>query len=272
MASIIIASSTGSGGIVQTADASGVLQLQSNGTVALNINTSAQVAIGGTSSASGYYLTVRNSGIYVNEDNANTKVITIRSDFAGVGPAINVTTADPLLFQTNNTERMRVNAGAPILCLAGGSTTATGTGIAFPATQSASTDANTLDDYEEGTFTPTYVGATNPTVTYSTQVGRYTKIGNVVYYFIRLDTTAVSGGSGALNITGLPFSVLNDNTVPGAYIGYKVNWTTNGPDFGRSNSVTIELYRSTGTAEAAITVANLGTSTGFIIGGMYRVA
>jgi hypothetical protein len=49
MASIINASSTGSGGIVQTADASGVLQLQSNGTVALNIDTSANVLIGATS-------------------------------------------------------------------------------------------------------------------------------------------------------------------------------------------------------------------------------
>jgi hypothetical protein len=49
MPSIINASSTGSGGIVQTADASGVLQLQSNGTVALNIDTSANVIIGATS-------------------------------------------------------------------------------------------------------------------------------------------------------------------------------------------------------------------------------
>lgn len=49
MPSIINASSSGSGGIVQTADASGVLQLQSNGTVALNIDTSANVIIGATS-------------------------------------------------------------------------------------------------------------------------------------------------------------------------------------------------------------------------------
>jgi hypothetical protein len=53
-------------------------------------------------------------------------------------------------FVTDNVERMRINAGAPILCLAGGNTSATGTGIAFPGTQSASSDANTLDDYEEG--------------------------------------------------------------------------------------------------------------------------
>ena len=146
-------------------------------------------------------------------------------------------------------------------------------GVQFPATQSASADANCLDDYEEGTFTPTYIGASsNPTVTYGQQVGKYTKIGNVVYYFIRLDTTATAGGGGALSITGLPFTVGADQTVPGAYIGYTVNWTTNAPTFGRSSGVAVELYRSGTTGEAAITTANLSASIGFIIGGMYRIA
>jgi hypothetical protein len=48
MASIINASSTGSGGLISTGDASGVLQLQSNGTLAVSVNTSQQVIIGGT--------------------------------------------------------------------------------------------------------------------------------------------------------------------------------------------------------------------------------
>jgi hypothetical protein len=46
----------------------------------------------------------------VNEDGAGTKVITLRSDFAGAGPAVNVTTNDPLLFLTNNTEQARITA------------------------------------------------------------------------------------------------------------------------------------------------------------------
>jgi len=63
----------------------------------------------------------------------------------------------------------------------GGATPATsGFGITFPATQSASSDANTLDDYEEGTWTPVFTAAsTAPTgVTYTTQVGKYTKTEN----------------------------------------------------------------------------------------------
>jgi hypothetical protein len=82
---------------------------------------------------------------------------------------------------------------------------ASGAGITFPATQSASTDANTLDDYEEGTWTPTVVGtSTAGTVTYTTQVGRYTKIGNRVFY--QFTVTYTSGtGTGFLRVTGLPF-------------------------------------------------------------------
>ena len=55
--------------------------------------------------------------------------------------------------------------------------------IKFPATQNASADANTLDDYEEGTWTPAYALTTPGTSsfgTYATQTGTYTKIGNKV--------------------------------------------------------------------------------------------
>jgi hypothetical protein len=81
-------------------------------------------------------------------------------------------------------------------------------GITFPATQSACSDANTLDDYEEGTFTPTIAGtSTAGTGTYVTngQVGRYTKAGNRVAYTIYLNWTAHTG-TGDLIVNGLPFT------------------------------------------------------------------
>jgi len=64
----------------------------------------------GTSSPSAKLDVVGSSGIRVNEDGAGTKVITIRSNYAGVDPAINVVTNNSLLFLTNNTERMRLDA------------------------------------------------------------------------------------------------------------------------------------------------------------------
>jgi len=85
--------------------------------------------------------------------------------------------------------------------------------IKFPATQNASSNANTLDDYEEGTWTPamTQSGAT---FTYSYQTGRYTKIGNVVTIIATLGWSAKSGGSGNVGYSGLPFPSLN---VSGTY-------------------------------------------------------
>ena len=130
-----------------------------------------------------------------------------------------------IALETNGTERMRINAGAPILCLSGGNTSATGTGIAFPATQSASTDANTLDDYEEGSWTPAlYDGATNRNPTYQDgPSGTYQKIGKWVYlrWGFRINSKGTSPGSGEIRIYGLPFTSVNCNGYqePGAAVG-----------------------------------------------------
>ena len=72
-------------------------------------------------------------------------------------------------------------------------------GITFPATQVAASDANTLDDYEEGTWTPTIAG-----VTPSAALGNYTKVGNLVHFWGRVTTG--SGNSTAARIGGLPFT------------------------------------------------------------------
>jgi hypothetical protein len=85
----------------------------------------------------------------------------------------------------------------------------TGGQITFPATQSASSDANTLDDYEEGTWTAVPTWATQGTGS-GNVTGQYTKIGNLVS--IRCYPVAVKGtASGAFKITGLPFTP-SDNT------------------------------------------------------------
>ena len=64
-----------------------------------------------------------------------------------------------------------------------GNTSGSGTGITFPATQDPSTDANTLDDYEEGTWTPTLTGSTGSAGGYTATIenGRYVKIGQLVF-------------------------------------------------------------------------------------------
>jgi hypothetical protein len=68
-------------------------------------------------------------------------------------------------------------------------------GISFPATQSACADVNTLDDYEEGTWTPSYSAAFTGTYAANGQVGRYTKVGRLVaaYFWIQVSTVTGSG-------------------------------------------------------------------------------
>jgi hypothetical protein len=72
--------------------------------------------------------------------------------------------------------------------------------------------ANALNDYEEGTWTPSILRAgSNPSVTYSYRSGKYTKIGNQVFIYFDLSMTALSGGSGCHEIHGLPFATATDN-------------------------------------------------------------
>ena len=85
-----------------------------------------------------------------------------------------------------------------------GAITGTG-GIYLGGTASA----NLLDDYEEGTWTPTLGGATtDPTCTYAFNQGYYVKVGSLVNIKGGLRCTANSGGSGQVVIRGLPFTVL----------------------------------------------------------------
>ena len=79
------------------------------------------------------------------------------------------------------------------------------TGILFNNDTAA---ANTLDDYEEGSWTPVYAGTTAAgSYSYASNTGRYTKVGNLVTVFCEiLDITRNSAGSGGAAITGLPFA------------------------------------------------------------------
>jgi hypothetical protein len=91
-----------------------------------------------------------------------------------------------------------------------------GSGITFPATQSASTNVNTLDDYEEGTWTPTLRGdSTAGTYTPSSVLAYYTKIGNQVTCWAAFNLSAASGGSGYAQFGGLPFSYKASSAITG---------------------------------------------------------
>jgi hypothetical protein len=95
---------------------------------------------------------------------------------------------------------------------------ASGIGITFPATQSASSNANTLDDYEEGTWTPTF-SSTGATFTYNTNtVASYTKVGNIVNLSGYIQLLSVSGTtSNPVFLAGFPFASKTGYSFSGSF-------------------------------------------------------
>jgi hypothetical protein len=82
-----------------------------------------------------------------------------------------------------------------------------------------------LDDYEEGTFTPTAQGdATVGTASYSLQNGAYVKVGQMVHFEIYMSWTSGTG-TGNMRIGGLPFTTANNSTYPGVALGYLADIT-----------------------------------------------
>jgi hypothetical protein len=111
---------------------------------------------------------------------------------------------------TSPTERMRLLSGG---------------GLTFNGDTAT---ANALDDYEEGTWTPTLSGAsTAGSITYQAQSGYYTKIGNIVHIDMRIIYTAFTGSAGAARIAGLPYNVSNATN----YAPVSSNWMTFGNTF-----------------------------------------
>lgn len=135
--------------------------------------------------------------------------------------------------QSDNTSSLQFGAGSTgatkmtlnsngVLALSGASTSATGVGITFPATQSASSNANTLDDYEEGTWTPTITAYAGSITAYTSQ-GSYVKIGRIVFATVYAVVSNAGTASGAYIISNLPFSLATSAEV----YGYGVNLLTN---------------------------------------------
>jgi hypothetical protein len=143
--------------------------------------------------------------------------------------------------------------------------------IKFPATQNASADANTLDDYEEGTWTPgiSFGGGTTG-ITYSSQTGTYTKIGNRVFIDGIFTLSNKGSSTGAALITGLPFAVGAFAGCPIRVNGLAVTFS-NAQFIYTSGSATITCQYLSGTAANNVDNSFIANTTDFIIGGQYRV-
>jgi hypothetical protein len=149
-------------------------------------------------------------------------------------------------------------------------------GVKFPASQIASSDPNTLDDYEEGSFAPTLYGAgVAGSMAYTVQIGRYEKIGRQVSVRLWVAGT-LSGAGGDLMLGGLPYALSSDVLVTGPIANYGGLTLDSGYSqlslqltSGASHGQFVES--GSGRAAAALTLANVSGALQVIASATYHV-
>jgi hypothetical protein len=156
----------------------------------------------------------------------------------------------------NGTTGITGNSGtlisASTIGVGGATPAASGAGITFPATASASSDANTLDDYEEGVWTPTLTASSGSfsSVTYTDTDSTYTKVGRIVFINCILGWSAFSVGtaSGNLLVGGLPFASANNESLL-TTTTFNLNWPNSGTIVGQvltSSSIQFRVGQDNG--------------------------
>ena len=180
-----------------------------------------------------------------------------------------------LSFSTDGAERVRINSSGDLVLFPGCNLVFSGTagmtgGIDFSnTTNNAGATSSVLDDYEEGSFTPSY-NTTNSnigSVTYDARSGRYIKVGRLCFITIRLRTDNISSvGSGTIRITGLPFTHLN--SANGRAVSnnlFTSNWTGNNSPTQvliQNNTTYMNLYQKDYNNDTTtLTTAAFGTTT-----------
>ena len=158
---------------------------------------------------------------------------------------------------------MKVTSGGHLQLISGNLEFASGSGIDFSnisdGSRSVTTDGNKFDDYEEGSFTPSYPSGSGGSnmlnnAVYSNTTGYYTKIGGCVTFSLRIQCSSHTVIGGHVKINGLPFANgANNGKEGGAFFNYSAAVDTsnggNRPTMHISNnSSSISFYTSSGQA------------------------
>jgi hypothetical protein len=138
--------------------------------------------------------------------------------------------------------------------------------IDFPATQVPSAGANTLDDYEEGTFTPTITSAGGGAGTYGTQVAGYVKIGRKVSVSGRV--VLATKGTLAAGAVNLYFAATIPSWVQLATTAVNVT----GFISPGGSAIELTLIPSATASPSAMVIADLNATGGFVFAAEYQAA
>lgn len=171
---------------------------------------------------------------------------------------INATTSSGIVATADNTGTLQLQSAGTTSATfnsfgigLGSATPSSGIGITFPAAQSASSDANTLDDYEEGTWTPNVGG----TATYNVQDGRYTKVGKLVNCVFDCGVNLIGTGS-TTTLSGLPFT--SSSTISTGSVSFYSSIAT---------AVNFISFYINGSITSCTFVANTGNATTISLNG-----
>ena len=219
------------------------------------------------------------SGIYIKPDGTKMYILGNSSDvvYQYTVPSIDIQlTGSTSVAALDVQQDLNVYGKTTVANLTGfgGTVNLSGGRSSFPAIANVSSGANTLDDYEEGTFTPTFTASTtNPTVTYNASTyGAYVKIGRLVFINLRIrNATLTSAGTGNIRIAGLPFSSNATDGFGQLSVGYRGSWTTTAPTIAyvESAQTYINLGTVSGGGIAMTTQAHLAAATDVMISGFY---
>lgn len=153
----------------------------------------------------------------------------------------------------------------------------TSNGITFPATQSACSNANTLDDYEEGTWTATVTfGGANVGMTYATRTAHYVKVGSTCFFQLYLRLSAKGSSTGLAVVGGLPFT--SDGSSAYSAVAVSIYDPIAGTAIASttatvgSSSTNISLYSTTGGTLLYLTQGSFTDDTAVVVSGHYKVA
>jgi len=147
----------------------------------------------------------------------------------------------------------------------------TGGQIRFPSTKIPSADGNTLDDYEEGTWTPSITASSGSITSYASRTGTYVKVGSLVMVSIEMVLSNKGTIGSAIRISGLPFTT-SLNGFQGTGLA-QAGWSgLSGTLTGGLYSSEIYLYNQASTSQTNLSGSNLTNSSEFGLSLTYRVA